>query len=84
MAKAAVLLTDLQGGPDTDGCTIFYKVGCQATLNGQVEISLLDASSVQQAKIRQQVVNDLTEFGKANSGFPTYSTSDISLCFNIV
>lgn len=84
MAKAAVLLVDLQGGPDPDSCTIFYKIGSQATLNGQVEISLLDASSVQQAAIRQAVVNDLAAFGQANNGFPVYSASDVSLCFNIV
>lgn len=84
MAKAAVLLQDIQNGPTPDNVTIYYKIACQATLTGQVEVALSDASAVQQAAVRQQVVADLTLFGQQNNGFPVYQTSDISLFFNIV
>lgn len=84
MARAAVLITGIKGGPDSETCIVSFDIACQANMSVETLLNLSDPSSVQQATIRQAAVDELTRFGQLNNGFPVFSTSDITLLFNIV
>lgn len=86
MSKAAVLIQNVAGSPNSaDAIVISYNVtGGGATLSGQVEVNLLDASATQQTAVRAAALSDLQAFGAQNNGFSTFTIDDIAILFTIV